>query len=125
MTYKTKAGETAYMYNAPHQVSTFGYAANADVAPGKWYIPDVEEMVTIMRPITVGNSGINSYSKYDDLNKTISDMGGDTISTDAHRWCSCRCDSYGMWYYYSYGYLYGYTFCYTHTVVPVCGLYLA
>ena len=73
-TYKTKSGETAYMYNAPHQVSTFGYSANELVAPGKWYIPDVEEMVTIMRPITVGNSGISSYSQYDDVNKTIVDM---------------------------------------------------
>ncbi len=35
LTYKTKSGETAYMYNAPHQVSTFGYAANELVAPGK------------------------------------------------------------------------------------------
>ena len=79
-------------------------------------------MVTIMRPITVGNSGISSYSQYDDVNKTIVDMGGDTISTNAYRWCSCRYSSYNMWYYLSGGYLYDNLFYGGLAVVPVCSL---
>ena len=73
------------MYNAPHQVSTFGYSANGDLAPGKWYIPDVEEMIVLMRPITVGNSGISTVDQYDKVNQTIYAMGGNTISTNADR----------------------------------------
>ena len=122
LTYKTKSGDTAYMYNAPHTVSTFGYSANELVAPGQWYIPDVEEMVTLMRPITVGNSGISSVDQYDKVNQTIAAMGGSTISTNADRWCSCRCYSGAMWHYYSTGCLYGNGFYGGSTVVPVCRL---
>lgn len=125
LTYKTKTGTDAYMYTAPHQVSTFGYAANELVAPGKWYIPDVEEMVTIMRPITVGNSGISAYNQYDELNKTITDMNGNIISTTANRWCSCRYGSTGMWSYHSSGFLNDYTFCNSLTVVPVCSFIIS
>ena len=82
-------------------------------------------MVTIMRPITVGNSGISSYSQYDDVNKTIVDMGGNTITTNATRWCSCRCYSGGMWFYYSSGCLDNYNFCGGFTVVPVCSLIIS
>ncbi len=79
-------------------------------------------MVTIMRPITVGNSGISSYSQYDDVNKTIVDMGGDTISTNANRWCSCRYGSDGMWVCNSNGYLSNNGFYGGLAVVPVCSL---
>lgn len=121
-TYKTKAGETAYIYTTPHQVSTFGFSGNNDIAAGKWHIPDVEEMIVLMRPITVGNSGISTVDQYDKVNQTIYAMGGNTISTNAHRWCSCRYNSYYMWYYNSYGCLDDNGFCYAFTVVPVCRL---
>lgn len=123
LTYQTKTGDTAYMYTAPHSVSTFGYSANENVAPGTWYIPDVEEMVTLMRPITVGNSGISSVSQYDPVNRTIYAMGGSTISTNAGRWCSCRYNSYYMWFYVSYGYL-SYNFFYLGSVVGPVGCLL-
>ena len=73
------------MYQAPHSVAAFGYSANANLAAGKWYIPDVEEMVILMRPITVGNTGISAVSQYDDVNKTIYAMGGSTISINVNR----------------------------------------
>jgi hypothetical protein len=110
------------MYQAPHSVAAFGYSANADLAAGKWYIPDVEEMVILMRPITVGNTGVSSVSQYDDVNKTIYAMGGSTISTNAGRWCSCRCNSGGMWVYYSNGCLNSYSFCGAGAILPVCRL---
>ena len=122
LTYKTKAGETAYLYNAPHQVSTFGFSGNSDIAAGKWYIPDVEEMIVLMRPITVGNNGISTVDQYDKVNQTIYAMGGNTISTNASRWCSCRYNSGIMWCYYSGGCLGGDYFYNTFTVVPVCRL---
>lgn len=125
LTYKTKAGETAYMYTAPHQVSTFGFSGNNDIAAGKWHIPDVEEMIVLMRPITVGNSGISTVDQYDKVNQTIYAMGGNTIGTNASRWCSCRYASVGMWRYFSYGYLDGSYFCSVLTVVPVCSLRIA
>lgn len=122
LTYKTKAGETAYLYNAPHQVSTFGFSANNDIDAGKWYIPDVEEIIVLMRPITVGNSGISTVDQYDKVNQTIYAMGGNTISTNAYRWCSCRYSSYSMWDCSSYGYLHADGFYNTFTFVPVCRL---
>ena len=120
--YTAKDGTSAYMYQAPHSVAAFGYSANADLAAGKWYIPDVEEMVILMRPITVGNTGVSSVSQYDDVNKTIYAMGGSTISTNANRWCSCRCDSNNVWFCNSNGYLNDYHFCFAHTILPVCRL---
>lgn len=123
LTYKTKAGETAYLYNAPHAVSSFGYQSYYGLTdPGQWYIPDVEEMIILMRPITVGNTGISTVSQYDKVNQTIYAMNGNNISTNAYRWCSCRYDSYDMWFYNSNGYLAYTVFCYAFTVVPVCRL---
>lgn len=121
-TYTKKDGTSAYMYTAARSAATFGYSANANVAAGKWYIPDVEEMVVLMRPITYGNTGISSVSQYDKVNQTIYAMGGDLISTNAHRWCSCRCVSAGVWSYYSGGCLSNYSFCNTLAIVPVCRL---
>ena len=110
------------MYQAPHSVAAFGYSANVNLAAGKWYIPDVEEMVILMRPITVGNTGISAVSQYDDVNKTIYAMGGSTISTSASRWCSCRCDGNYMWSYGSGGCLDDDLFYDVHTILPVCRL---
>ena len=84
-TYTKKDGTSAYMYTAARSAATFGYSANADVAAGKWYIPDVEEVVVLMRPITYGNTGISSVSQYDKVNQTIYAMGGDLIGTNAAR----------------------------------------
>ena len=75
-----------------------------------------------MRPITVGNSGISTVDQYDKVNQTIYAMGGNTISTNANRWCSCRWHSGYMWDYGSAGCLFNDGFYYALTVVPVCRL---
>ena len=78
-----------------------------------------------MRSITVGNSGVSSYAQYDDVNKTITDMGGNTIGTNAGRWCSCRYSSSFMWDYDSYGCLSFSSFYYGLTLLSVCSLRIA
>ena len=121
-TYTKKDGTSDYMYTAARSAATFGYSANANVAAGKWYIPDVEEMTVLMRPITVGNRGISTVDQYDKVNQTIYAMGGDLIGTNATRWCSCRCDSNVMWFYHHLGHLANDYFYNTFTIVPVCRL---
>jgi hypothetical protein len=49
-------------------------------------------------------------------------MGGDLISTNTNRWCSCRYSSTSVWYYSSYGCLVNNSFCSAFTFVPVCRL---
>lgn len=121
-TYTKKDGTSDYMYTAARSAATFGYSANANVAAGKWYIPDVEEMTVLMRPITVGNRGISTVDQYDKVNQTIYAMGGNIISTNAPRWCSCRCTSDVMWFYHLLGHLANDYFCNPFTLVPVCRL---
>ncbi len=78
-----------------------------------------------MRPITVGNSGISTVDQYDKVNQTIYAMGGNTISTNARRWCSCRYGSDDVWACDSGAYLYNSGFYGTLAVVPVCRLRIA
>lgn len=112
------------MYPACNKVANFGYSANSLVAPGEWYISDVEEMVMLMRPITIGNPGVTA-DQYDRVTKTLVAMGGHTLNTNSRRWCSCRYGSTNMWGYDYGGFLGYYYFVSSYTVVPVVRLFIS
>lgn len=123
-TYINKQGESVIMYPACNSVANFGFSNNSLVSAGNWYIPDIEEGVTLLRPITLGNTGVTA-DMYDKVNKTLSAMGNYSISTNDNRWVSVRCDSNSMWGYISYGYLSINNFSKMYGVLPVCRLFIA
>ena len=124
-TYIDKSGNTKKLFTAVDYAASYGSSTCDLLKAGNWYIPDVEELVTLMRPITVGNSGINSTSQYDRVNQTISKMGGRNISTYENRWSSCRCYSDCMWDFHRYGVLGHDIFCHSFIVSPVCRLLIS
>ena len=120
-TYIDTSGTTRPFYSAAEYAVGYGFSGNTKLSAGKWWVPDLEELVYMMRDTTYGLSGV-SAANADPVNRCLNLMGGSLISVTAYRWSSVRCSSYDCWNYNSYGCLDDVNFNYSFMVSPVSRL---
>ena len=123
-TYKDKNGATQYLSTAARYALGMGVSENPYLGPGQWYVPDLDELVYLMKDITYGLSGVSAANS-DPVNRCLYKMSGTQISCAAYRWSCCRCSTEYCWYFYSNGFLRNYNMCDTYQVSPVSRLRIA
>ena len=120
-TYITSSGSEELLFTAANYANDYGISGSQYFAPGNWWVPDVDEIMYMMKNITYGLSGV-SRANADPVNRCLYLMGGTGISCTAHRWSSVRCNSYFCWGYNSLGYLDSNLFDNSFMVSPVSRL---
>lgn len=124
-TYKDKSGNTQYLCPAArYALVDTGILGNTYFGPGCWWVPDLDELVYMMKDVTYGLSGV-SASDYDPVNKCLQKMSGSLIACTSSRWSCCRYAAHTCWYFCSYGYLGSGSMYYSLVVSPVCRLKIA
>ena len=88
------------------------------IPQGRWYLPTVRDLSDMLLDVKYPTP--NASPTDDILNRTLSWLGGSTISNGSYFWACIRCNSYLAWGavgssgFFHYGYMYG-----TYGCVPV------
>lgn len=103
-TFRKYTSNSAYtnspVYTAAQYCANAGFEGVEGFEVGNWFMPSLFEMVPIWAKITYGTSAIGVA---DVINKTLSAMGGTTISNGSFAWSVVRFSTFNAWSFSGYG----------------------
>lgn len=107
------------LYPAAEYCAAAGFAGVKGLEPGDWYLPTVEEIATIMAPVTYPAPDATAASA-DKVNRSLAAIGGSQIGNGSHFWASCRYNTNYAWVFSgNNGYAVSSYFYYGYQAVPV------
>ena len=116
--YIDASGVQQVMYPAFDYANTCGVSGVSGVSAGDFFMIGIGRLTELMRKITYGVTGITTTT-CDDLNNTLSRMGGSLVSCASNRWLPSRHSSAIAWNASNTGFVDGDGFFSTYGVLPI------
>ena len=97
-TYLAQDSTRKPLYLAAEYCASIGFAGVKGLEAGDWYLPTVEEIATLMEPVTY-SAPQSTRSAADALNRGLNAIGGTAVSNGSNFWTSCRYDTDYAWFF--------------------------